>query len=200
MQIDPRALDRRTAYLWLTSSLIPRPIAWITTTDPSGVLNLAPFSFFGGVTSDPMTVMVSIGRRSDGTHKDTARNLLASGEGVVHIPTHDEAELMVASSAGFAPDRSEVEALGLVTAPSVDVAVPRLADARLALEARSVRHLEMGRGPVDVFFLEILRIHAADEIVLDDLPDPARLGAVGRLGGSGYCDTRVPFAVERPAS
>lgn len=200
MQIDPRTLDRRSAYLWLTSCLVPRPIAWMTTMDERGVLNLAPFSFFGGVTSDPMTVMVSIGRRSDGTHKDTARNLLAGGEGVVHIPTHDEAELMVASSAGFSPAVSEVEALGLLAAPSVDVGVPHLADARLALEARAVQHLEMGRGPVDVFFLEILRIHAADEILLDGLPDPARLGAVGRLGGSGYCDTRVPFSVERPAS
>ncbi|MGE0193648.1 MAG: flavin reductase family protein [Planctomycetota bacterium] len=198
MQIDPRALDRKTAYLWLTSSLVPRPIAWMTTLGAEGVLNLAPFSFFGGVTSDPMTVMVSIGRRPDGSHKDTARNLLASSEGVVHIPTHDEAEIMVASSAALAPDASEVEALGLATAPSMEVGVPRLADAQLALEARAVRHLEVGRGPVDVFFLEIVRIHAADDIVVNGLPDPARLGAVGRLGGSGYCDTRVPFSVERP--
>lgn len=198
MQIDPTLLGPRDRYRWLIACLVPRPIAWITTQGADGVVNLAPFSFFGGVTSDPMTVMVSIGRRRDGTPKDTARNLRARSEGVVHVPTRPEVHDMVASSADLPPDASEIEALGLPLAPSSVVAVPRLATAAVALEARVERHLEMGRGPVDLFLLEIVHLHVQDRVLVDGLPDPARLAALGRLGGSAYCDTSRPFDAPRP--
>jgi flavin reductase (DIM6/NTAB) family NADH-FMN oxidoreductase RutF len=198
MQIDPATLGRRESYQWLIACLVPRPIAWLTTKDDADTVNLAPFSFFGGVTSDPMTVMVSIGRRRDGQAKDTARNLLGRGEGVVHIPTLRDATAMVGSSADLPPHESEVEALGLALTPSAVVAVPRLAGAALALEARVQSHTEVGRGPVDLFLLEIVQLHADDAVLVDGLPDPARLAALGRLGGASYCTTASPFAIARP--
>lgn len=198
MQIDPATLGRRESYQWMIACLVPRPIAWITTQGADGTVNLAPFSYFGGVTSAPMTVMVSIGRRRDGSPKDTARNLLAQGEGVIHIPTQRDAATMVASSADLPPDVSEVDTLGLALVPSTCVAPPRLATATLALEARRVRHLEIGDGPVDLFLLELVQLHVDDAVLVDGLPDPARLAALGRLGGEAYCSTAAPFRIPRP--
>lgn len=198
MDIDPRTLSAKEKYLLLISLVVPRPIAWVSTLDEEGRANLAPFSFFGGVTSHPPTVMLSVGPKR-GAKKDTAANLLARGEGVVHICHRALAEAMVATSADVAPEVDEFELAGLAKAPSEKVAPPRIAGAAIALESRVERHLEIGTGPNDVFLLEVVHVHVDDDLVVDGLPDPSLLKAVGRLGGSLYCDTASPFAVERPA-
>jgi len=149
------------------------------------------------VTSAPPTVMVSIGRRK-GEQKDTGRNLEATGEGVIHIPHRALAEKMVATSAEVGPEVSEVELAGLATVASSVVKPPRLRDAAVALEARVSQHLHVGTAPMDVFFLEILRYHLDDAVLVNGVPDPAKLAAVGRLGGAGYCDTSAPFDIPRP--
>ena len=162
-----------------------------------GVRNLAPFSFFGGVTAAPPTVMASIGRRR-GVRKDTSANLLASGEGVVHIPTRELAEAMVASSAEVEDTVDEFDLTGLATVAGSKVGAPRLVDAAIAMEVRVAQHLEIGAGPIDTFFLEIVHYHIDDRVLVDGRIDPARLAAVGRLGGAGYCDTAAPFDIARP--
>ncbi|MHC5010899.1 MAG: flavin reductase family protein [Planctomycetota bacterium] len=197
MQIEAAGLSPRESYHLLISVVLPRPIAWMSTVDAEGRPNLAPFSFFGGVTASPPTVMVSIGRRK-GRPKDTAANLLATREAVVHVPHRALAERMVATSAEAAADVSEFDLAGLTAAPATDVRPARVEEAAVAMEAVVDRHLEIGDGPVDLFLLRILRFHVADELLVDGLPDPARLRAVGRLGGSLYCDTTAPFAVARP--
>ena len=193
MRIDPTRLSARDAYFTLTDCLIPRPIAWILTCDASDRRNLAPFSFFGGVTTQPMTVMVSVGRRSGGARKDTAANLIATGEGVVHIPHRGLGEAMVASSKDDGPQADEVEASGLEAVPSDLVRPPRLAAAAVAMEAKVVHHQEVGAGPVDMFLLEVIRLHVDDAILSEGRVDPTRLDAVGRLSGSGYCSTTEVF-------
>lgn len=197
MEIDPQTLDRQDAYHMLTACVIPRPICWISTVDVAGVRNLAPFSFFGGVTTDPMTVMVSIGRKR-GARKDTAANLLATGEGVVHIASRRLAAAMVASSASVAPDVDEFDLAGLEAVPATKVAVPRIKGAPIAMEVRTERHLEVGHGPVDLFLLEIVHLHLDPALLDGGRPDPAKVAAVGRLGGAGYSDTSAPFEIERP--
>ena len=197
MEIDPKSLGPKDAYLMLTACVIPRPICWIGTAGSEGVRNLAPFSFFGGVTTNPMTVMVSVGRKR-GAHKDTAANLLATGEGVVHITPRRLASAMVASSEGVASDVDEFALTGLEAVPGTRVAAPRLVEAPIAMEARVARHLEIGNGPVDLFLLEIVHLHLDPELLVDGRPDPAKVAAVGRLGGAGYCDTSAPFEIERP--
>jgi flavin reductase (DIM6/NTAB) family NADH-FMN oxidoreductase RutF len=107
MEIDPAALSPRDAYRFLTACLVPRPIAWISTLDADGRANLAPFSFFGGLSSDPPTVMISVGRRK-GARKDTARNLVATGEAVIHLPSRALAEAMVATLRGRRGGRGRV--------------------------------------------------------------------------------------------
>lgn len=198
MQIVASDVKGRDAYRLLISCLVPRPIAWVSTVDLGDRVNLAPFSFFGGVTTAPPLVMVSIGRRR-GERKDTARNLLVAREAVVHICDRPLAEKMVATSAEVEHGVDEFELAHLAKAPSVDVRPPRVADAAIALETRLERHMEIGEGPNDVFLLEVVRYHLRDDVLADGLPDPAKLAAVGRLGGAWYCDTAAPFEVTRPA-
>lgn len=105
MELDPATLSPADAYRWTIACLVPRPVAWVSTLGPAGRPNLAPFSFFGGVSSDPPIVMVSVGF-SRGRRKDTATNLLATGEAVVHVAHRALAETMVATSAWTPPGRS----------------------------------------------------------------------------------------------
>jgi flavin reductase (DIM6/NTAB) family NADH-FMN oxidoreductase RutF len=197
MQVDPAALDPRAAYHWMIACLIPRPVAWLSTLAPDGTPNLAPFSFFGGVTSDPPTVMVSIGRRR-GVRKDTAANLLATREAVVHIADRPHAEKMVLTSKDVVPGVDEFDLAALAKVPAERVKPWRIASAPIAMEAVFERHMEVGHGPVDLFLLRVVLYHADDRVLVDGVPDPARLSAVGRLGGESYCDTSAPYRIPRP--
>ncbi len=196
--VDPRQLNRKERYLLMVACVIPRPIAWISTCSASGVGNLAPFSFFGAISSDPPTLMLSVGRRPDRSHKDTASNLIDSGEGVIHISCHADGATMVASSEGLPPEESEIEKLGLATIASKQVTPPRLQDAAIAMESKVIQHQEVGNGPVDLFLLEVVHFHLREDLLHDGLPDSRQLQALGRLGGSEYCSTSDPFAIERP--
>ncbi len=198
MEIDPATLSPRDAYRTMIACLVPRPIAWVSTLDPAGRANLAPFSFFGGLASIPPTVMVSVGRRH-GVRKDTARNLLATGEAVVHLPSRAFAAAMVATSADVPPEIDEFDLAHLARIASVRVKPWRVAGAPIAMEAKVVAHHEVGRVANDVFFLEVLRYHLDDAVLVDGVPDPRRLDAVGRLGGPSYCATTDVFTLERPA-
>ena len=203
MEVDPATRDVRTNYHFLTSAVMPRPIAWVTTVDPqTGVLNAAPFSWFQAVCSDPLMVMLAIQRRADGTPKDTTRNILASGEFVVNVSPRAMAEAMVKSSGEYPPDMSEVEALGLRTTPSKAVQPPRLADSPVHLECRLHQEIPLGRKAGTSLILgEVVHL-AADDAVLDARQnvDPAKLVLVARLGGQEYVDTERFFTIRRPAA
>jgi len=196
MQVDPSTLSPKDSYLLMTACVIPRPIGWASTLAADGTPNLAPFSYFGGVSSSPMTVMLSVGRRG-GHAKDTAANLLATKEAVIHIAHRPLAEAMVATAADAEPHVDEFALAGLTAAPSLRVAPPRVAEAAIAMECRLVQHQEVGAGPVDVFFLEVVQLHLDDAYLVDGRPDAGKLAAVGRLGAAGYCDTATPFEVQR---
>lgn len=197
MQIDPNALGRRERYQLLTRAFIPRPIAWMSTVSEAGIRNLAPFSFCGAITSDPITVMVSVGRRH-GAFKDTAANLMETGEGVLHIAHKPLLAPMVASSADFPPEVDEFEQVGLTPVPSHRVRAPRIAEAAVAMEVVVNHHREIGHGPVDLFLLEVVLVHLAEGLLRSDGIDPGLLSALGRLGGTSYCDTRTHFEQPRP--
>jgi len=198
MEIDPATLSPRDAYRTMIACLVPRPIAWVSTLDAAGRANLAPFSYFGGLASVPPTVMVSVGRRK-GVPKDTARNLLATGEAVVHVPSRALAAAMVATSADVPPETDEFDLARLARVASVRVKPWRVVGAPIAMEAKVVAHHEVGLVVNDVFFLEVVRYHLDDAVLVDGLPDPQKLDAVGRLGGASYCGTTDVFTLERPA-
>ncbi len=197
MQIDTQKLTSSENYRLLVHCVVPRPIAWISTLSQDGTRNLAPFSYFAAVTSAPPTLMVSVGKRG-GVPKDTARNLLDGGECVVHICQRELAEAMVQTSAEVTADVDEFELSELHAIAAERVKTPRVKDAAIALECKVSQHLEVGDKLADVFFLEVVYAHVADEVLSGEHPDAAKLRAVGRLGGSGYCDTSLPFFLERP--
>jgi flavin reductase (DIM6/NTAB) family NADH-FMN oxidoreductase RutF len=152
----------RDIYRILSSLVIPRPIAWISTMDGGGRVNLAPFSSFMGIFGPPM-LAVTLGRRQDGSLKDTHRNLRETREAVVHLADLPLLAALHASAADEGPEVSEVTRLGLATDPSSRVAPPRLREAPVALECRLNRELEL--GPVSTLvLLDVLATHAAERI------------------------------------
>jgi flavin reductase (DIM6/NTAB) family NADH-FMN oxidoreductase RutF len=127
MELDPDQQNTRTMYEWMIHSILPRPIAWVSTLSSSGVANLAPFSFFQGVCARPPTLMFCPVNHRDGSPKDTLRNLEATGEFVVNTVSAADAEAMNATSATLPHDHSEFERFGVVAAASVKVRPPRVA-------------------------------------------------------------------------
>lgn len=199
--VDPAALRPSRRYGLMISVLVPRPIAWVTSRSPAGVVNLAPFSFFGGVSSDPPIVSLGIGRRRDGSRKDTSRNILEAGEFVVHLVEAENLDLMVASSAEYGPEVSEPAELGLELAASERVSVPALAAARVRMECALERHLEVGGGPVDLVLGRVLLFRLRRDVLrADGTVDEAALRPVGRLGGNGYAPVERRIEVPRPAA
>lgn len=183
--INPEDLERVGCYRLLIGAVVPRPIAWITTVDAGGTVNLAPFSFFNGVTASPPTLMVSIGHRSQ--PKDTLANLRANGQAVVHLVPEDLLSACHQSGGEYAPQVSEVEVLGLQMTPSQVVRPPRLQAAEVAFECQLDQEVAVGDPPASVVFLRILRAHIADDLLhADGLPDPERVRAVARLGDRAY--------------
>jgi len=198
MEINIAETEQKEITSFFYRILIPRPIAWVSTRSKEGIDNLAPFSFYGGVSANPPIVSLGIGRR-DGKHKDTSQNLIDTGECVIHLTSVELSEKMVKTSAELPPEDDEFEIAGLEKTKSTDVKPPRLKDARVALEGKLYRHLEVGNGPGDMLLVEIIRIHIDDDI-LDERgrPDPSKLNPLARLGGRQYASLTEAWEIIRP--
>ncbi len=201
MQLDLAALSAREAYGWMTGLITPRPIAWVSTVDAAGRSNLAPFSFFNGVTSSPPTLLFIPVNLRDGAKKDTVLNLGEVPECVVHIVPRALAEKMNACAARLARGESEFAAFGIAATPSDLVRPPRVADAPAAFECRVRQTVRVGEGAggAHIIICDIVRLHVRDDVLgADGAVDAAKLDAVGRLGGEDYATTRDRFGLERP--
>ncbi len=200
VEADPATRDLRTNYHFLTSAVMPRPVAWVTTVDAAGLVNAAPFSWFNAVCAEPPMLMLAIQRRTDGSPKDTLRNLRATRECVVNVAPKALLHEMVQTSGDYPPEVSEVEAVGLATAPSRKVRPPRLAASPVHFECRLAQELPLGpQGRTSLVLLEAVHM-AADDAVLDGRGnvDPAKLTLVARMGGAEYVDTERHYTVQRP--
>jgi flavin reductase (DIM6/NTAB) family NADH-FMN oxidoreductase RutF len=215
MDIDPDALGLRERYRLLIGCIVPRPIALVSTCSPDGRANLAPFSFFNGVGSDPLTVLFCPTNRPDGGEKDTLRNCKPASEGgtgefVVNASVEGYAREITACAEELPYGESEFELTGLAAAPSLRVRPPRVARAPWAFECQTLQVVRTNPGrPAggNVVIGRVVRIHV-DDALLDArlVVDPAKLAAVGRLGGISYCLTRQRYelppgreALARPA-
>ena len=195
MQIDPALHSTADSYKLLTNIVVPRPIAWVTSQNQNGLINLAPFSFFNAVGSNPLYVMVSVGRNDAGELKDTARNIQASGEFVVNLVTEDLFDAMNISAADFPPDQSELEMAHLHTAPSVRIKTPRVAESQASLECKLFSAQPL--GTYTLFIGEVLMFHVADHLMGPRL-HVNNFAPIGRLGSpSVYCRTTDRFDIAR---
>lgn len=192
MDIDASALQPRDAYALLTSLVVPRPIAWVSTVDDDGHVNLAPFSFFNGLGSDPPMVTLGLVTRRDGSDKDTLRLVQKTGFCCVHLVEEHDLERMNLTSAELPPDESEATHFDIATVPCARIPGVRIASSRAALECRLVDVHRYGRKQrVALVVLEVVAFHLDDAIVVDAAATPPRVdGAqvrpVARLGGDAY--------------
>ncbi|MET3729605.1 flavin reductase (DIM6/NTAB) family NADH-FMN oxidoreductase RutF [Fictibacillus halophilus] len=199
--IDPQDLSIKENYKFLTGSIIPRPIAFVTTLSSEGVLNAAPFSYFNALTSNPPLIAISIGRK-DGIQKDTSRNAEELGEFVVHIPDETYIEAVNLTAANLEPDQSEVELANLTKAQSVKVDVPGIAESKIRMECVVEQIIPLGGTPdkpsTDLLIGRVVHYHISDELYQDGRIDADKLRPVGRLAGSNYVKLGETFSLERP--
>src|SRR5580698_9440472 len=190
MIIDVSKADVVAVYRALIGVVTPRPIAWVTTVDGEGRVNLAPFSFFNTFGANPPVVVFSPTLRRDGSKKDTLRNLNAVGEFVVNAAVEDLAEKVNATSKELPPGQSEADYAGLTLEPSVKVRPPRVAESPVHLECRVRQIMPIGDGPIaaNLVIGEVLLIHIADAVLDErDAVDPRKLRTIARLGADYYC-------------
>jgi flavin reductase (DIM6/NTAB) family NADH-FMN oxidoreductase RutF len=195
MQIDPSQRSVADNYKLLTNLVVPRPIAWVTSQNASGVINLAPFSFFNAVGANPLYLIISIGLNDAGETKDTAKNILASSEFVVNLVTEDLFDAMNISAADFPAEVSELAAANLHAVPSVKIKPPRVAESQASLECKL--HSSQLLGSNTLIIGEVVMFHVADHLLGPRL-HIENFAPIGRLGSpSVYCRTSDRFDVAR---
>jgi flavin reductase (DIM6/NTAB) family NADH-FMN oxidoreductase RutF len=194
MQFDFRKLAPLERYKLLLATVLPRPIAWITTCDASGAVNLAPFSFFNVFGSDPATVGVGIGSKGPGEPKDTRVNIRANEQFVVNLVPFALAEQMRISSIAFPKGVEEPKEAQLELAPCERVSVPRILQAPVSMECTFMQ--EIALGGFSLVLGQIQLMHIRDEAVIDAerlYVDANRLDLIGRMEGGWYTRTRERF-------
>lgn len=194
LSFDFQQLSAREKYKILIGSVVPRPIALVTTIDAEGRANAAPFSFFNALSADPPILALGVENYGDLSPKDTTLNIRNNQEFTVNIVSDALVEAMNVCAVPFEPGFDELVAAGLTAIPGTRVACPRIGEAPVALECRRMMALSIGQSR-EIILGEVLMAH-----VRDDLIDPATLyidqlglDAIGRMGGHGYARTRDYF-------
>jgi flavin reductase (DIM6/NTAB) family NADH-FMN oxidoreductase RutF len=192
LELDPATLAERERYFLLTSVVVPRPIAWVSTLDADGARNLAPYSYFNACSATPPIVHFT-----STTSRDSIANVRATGEFVVNVVSEDLAQAMRVSSAALHSGEDEFAVAGLQTVPSRTVKPPRVAGAKVALECRLRQLLEMGEGTMA--FGDVLHIHVERSVWREGRVDATLLRPVGRLSAPHYTTVADVYSLELPA-
>ncbi|WP_342042131.1 flavin reductase family protein [Bacillus sp. OTU2372] len=200
ISIDPSKNTERENYKFLIGSIIPRPIAFVTSLSKEGVLNGAPFSYFNIVSANPPLISLAI-QRSGGRQKDTARNIIDLKEFVVHIVDEHNVELINKTAASLPPDQSEIELAQLTPVKSVKVSTPGVMEAKIRMECRLEHSLEIGGEDspgCDLIIGRIVQYHIESDLYESGRIGPKGLAAVSRLAGNNYAKIGEIFEIERP--
>lgn len=191
-QIDPAKLEGREPYFLITSLVVPRPIAWVSTVSDAGIFNVAPHSYFNVISSNPWILHFT----STGT-KDTLRNARATGDFVINVVGRAIVEKMNYTSGDFPPDESEFGWAGLTAVESIHVKSPRVAEAQAAFECIVEDIVSKGNG--HMVFGKVTLAHVDESLFTNERVDPAKLKPVGRLSGALYTDASEGlFEIKRP--
>ncbi len=194
MQFDFERMPALERYRLLLATVLPRPIAWVTTRDAAGATNAAPFSFFNVFGSDPATVGIGIGSRGPAEPKDTRVNIRTNEQFVVNLVPFALAEQMRVTSIAFPRGVEEPRKAGLSLAPSMRVGVPRIAEAPVSMECTFMQ--EIALGSFGLVLGKILMVHVRDEAVTNAARqhiDAEKLDLIGRMEGGWYTRTRERF-------
>ncbi|WFB46851.1 MULTISPECIES: flavin reductase family protein [Vibrio] len=202
MNIDASTLAPTQIYHLMTQTVIPRPIAWVLTESGETDYNLAPFSYFTPVSSNPPLLMFSVGKKPTGEIKDTTRNVLETGRMVVHIANADLAEQVTQTSATLPHGESEVALAALELIDFEGFELPRIKDCPIAFGCKLFEVKEIGETPQSLIFAQIEDIYIAPEVIGDNqerlVVDALKVNPLSRLGGSQYANLDQTFTVARP--
>mgnify|MGYP002632263858 CR=1 FL=1 len=203
MEIDFTELSPDKIYRTVIQSLVPRPIAWVLTENNNQSFNLAPFSYFNAVSSDPPVLMFSVGKKPDGSFKDTRVNIEARPRFVIHIPTVDQIDAVNASSATLDNEASEVNEIGLTTVPFEGFTLPRIQGCPIAYACELFEIKAIGNTPMTMILGEIKSVYIDDDIIASApdqklLIDANKMNPLGRLGGLDFVSLGDIHSRERP--
>ena len=200
MLFNPQELAYQDRYKLLIGAIVPRPIAWVSSMDKAGNLNLAPFSYFTAVSSDPMTLLFSVGwSEARGRMKDTLHNIRDVPEFVINITDETTKEAMNLTATEFEADRNEFEWAGVTPKPSTTIQVPRVAEAPIAFECKLQQIVVVKEGPGGgaAVFGEVQAVHVRGDVVENGRILPEKLQPIGRLAGSTYAHINDLFDMDR---
>lgn len=202
--INPNDLTVQERYNLLTSAIGPRPIAWVSTISESGLVNLAPFSFFNIFSLDPPMVLLSCITKSDGkATKDTINNISQNGQAVINIVTDDVVQQMTISSADYDASINEFETAGVTPIPSIEVKPPRIKESPVQLECtvKKIIQTGQGEGSGQIALCKIIRLHINTSLTSENYTlDANELKLIGRMGANQYVKAfdQALFTINRP--
>lgn len=185
MHFPASDLNPEQTYRLMSGIIVPRPIAWISSVNAHGVVNLAPFSCYTFVSNQPPMIGVNIGRKA-GQRKDTGRNIMESGHFVVNIADETLLDPLHESAQEHPPEVSEADLLGLPVIPGVVVATPRLSAAPISLECRLHSVTPFGNTGAEFFVGEVVMFHIREGLMQDGKIDTPTLRPICRIGGPNY--------------
>ncbi len=198
MTLDPSKVSASDAYKLLVTSIVPRPIAFVSTISKGGIYNLAPFSFFNGFCGDPPIVGFS---PNNNPPKDSLVNARDTGEFVVNVVSEAIAEKMNLTAKRYPHEVDEFPIAGLTAGPCTIVKAPRVMESPISMECKVTHIIELSNRPEanSLVLGQVVYFHV-DDAILDEKGriDPAKLQAIGRLGGTAYCRTTDVFHMTRP--
>ncbi|PLT35074.1 flavin reductase family protein [Bacillus sp. V5-8f] len=201
LTLNPNKMSERDNYKFLTGSIIPRPVALVTTLSVNGSLNIAPFSYFNIVSANPPMISLSIQRRG-GSKKDTAKNALEKGEFVVHITDESNVEAANKTAAELPYEESELPLSGFEAIDSSSISVPGIKEAKIRFECKLEHSLELGGAEgepaCDLLIGRIVTYHIEPSLYHDGKIDPFKLSPVSRLAGNDYASLGKTFTLNRP--
>ncbi len=203
MFLDLDLMSSNSTYHALTQIIIPRPVAWVLTEHQNGEYNLAPFSYFSAVCSDPPIMMISVGRKPDGSEKDTYQNIIEREKFIIHIASSELAGAVTKSASVLDAGQSEIDLCGLKTERVEGFSLPRVMGPKIAMSCRFYEEKTMGNNDQHIIFGRIEKVWLDDDIVLPTDTgrlkiDASKVDPIGRLGGNEYTTFGEILDIPRP--
>ncbi len=203
MELDFSTLSPSKRYHFMTQTVIPRPIAWVLSKNSDASLNLAPFSYFNAVCSDPPLLMISVGKKPTGDVKDTSQNLQKGNPCVVHIPSVEHAQDVTASAATLPYGKSELDEISEDLTTQSLFELPRISTCPIAFNCTVYDVIKIGNAPQTLIFMEIYNMFVSENVVTKDSKgrdkfDASKINPLARLGSSEYSSITDVLSLSRP--